>query len=289
MALDQALDAETVIDLDRYPIVRMDDPRRAALVERCRRDLTEGALCSVPGFIRPEAVTRMAAELAPHYGKACYQRNTYNFAHGYDWQDGEKPDDLDPADPRRISLLSSYAQLRNYQISTECLLRRLYLWRPLTDFVRDIFGLPAIYLSQCPHLSLSLKIEGEGDIDNWHYDTNDGVVSILLSNADEGGDFEYVPYLKSVDDERHERAAQVLADPETHAIRRHAEPGDFTLFNGRLSLHRITPVGPTATPRVVALLCWDGEPDQVHEQNYIDYLDSLPVLSEVQSPSLERL
>ena len=281
MPLDQVPGPETLIDLNRYPIDRLDDPRRAALVERCRRDLAEGALCSIPGFIGPEAVARMAAELAPHYGKACYQRSTYNFAHGYAWQDGEKPDDLSPDDPRRISLLSSYAQLRNYQISTECLLRRLYLWQPLSDFVRDIFGLPVIFRSQCPHLSLTLKIEGEGDIDNWHYDTNDGVVSILLSNADEGGDFEYVPYLKSADDERHDRVARVLADPETQAIRRHAEPGDFTLFNGRLSLHRITPVGPTATPRVVALLCWDGEPDQVHEQSYIDYLDSLPTLSEV--------
>ena len=155
------------------------------------------------------------------------------------------------------------------------------MWEPLTVFVRDIFGVPALYRSQCPHLALTLKIEGEGDVDNWHYDSNDGVVSILLSNADDGGDFEYVPYLRSEEDERYDRVAQVIADPETHAIRRHAEPGDFTLFNGRLSLHRITPVGPTATPRVIALLCWDRAPDHIHGQSYIDHLDSLPVLSEV--------
>ncbi|MFP6744348.1 MAG: hypothetical protein VCB77_04055 [Alphaproteobacteria bacterium] len=136
MALDQVAGPESLIDLDRYPIDRLDDPRRAALVERCRRDLAEGALCSVPGFISPEAVARMAAELAPHYGKACYRRDTYYFAHGFVWQDGEKPDDPDPEDSRRISLVSSYAQLRSYQISTECLLRLLYMWQPLTDFVR---------------------------------------------------------------------------------------------------------------------------------------------------------
>ncbi|MEM7169808.1 MAG: hypothetical protein AAF530_06535 [Pseudomonadota bacterium] len=222
----------------------------------------------------------MEAELAPHFGKACYRRAAHNFAYDGALQE-EALEKLDPGDPRRIRLVSSYAQLRNYQISTECLLRQLYMWEPLGGFVRDIFGVQALYRSQCPHLALSLKIEEEGDIDNWHYDSNDGVISILLRNADEGGDFEYAPYVRSEEDERYDRVAQVLADPETHAIRRHAGPGDFTLFNGRLSLHRITPVGPTTTPRVVALLCWDQSPDQIHEQSYIDHLDSLPALSQV--------
>ena len=106
------------------------------------------------------------------------------------------------------------------------------MWEPLRLFVRDVFGVPALYRSQCPHLALTLKIEGEGDIDNWHYDSNDGVVSILLKNADEGGNFEYAPYLRSEADERYDWVARVLADPETHAIRHRAAPGDFMLFNG---------------------------------------------------------
>lgn len=271
---------EALVDLDRYPVDRWHDPRRAALVERCRRDLAERALCSLPAFVGPQAVARMEAELAPHYGKACYRRAIHNFAYDDSWREGSS-DELAPDHPRRIRLVSSYSQLRNYQISTECALRRLYMWEPLRLFVRDVFGVPALYRSQCPHLALTLKIEGEGDIDNWHYDSNDGVVSILLRNADEGGSFEYAPYLRSEADERYGRVAEVLADPETHTIRHRAAPGDFTLFNGRLSLHRVTPVGKTAAPRVVALLCWDRTPDQVYGQNYIDHLDALPTLSEV--------
>ena len=274
------LGPEALVDLDRYPIDRWHDPRRAALVERCRRDLAERALCSLPAFVGPQAVARMEAELAPHYGKACYRRAIHNFAYDDAWQEGS-PDELAPDHPRRVRLVSSYGQLRNYQISTECALRLLYMWEPLRVFVSDVFGVPALYRSQCPHLALTLKIEGEGDNDNWHYDSNDGVVSILLRNADEGGNFEYVPYLRSEADERYDRVARVLADPETHAIRHRAAPGDFTLFNGRLSLHRVTPVGRTAAPRVVALLCWDRTPDQVYGQSYIDHLDALPTLSEV--------
>ena len=274
------LDPEALVDLERYPIDRWHDPRRDALVERCRRDLAERALCSLPAFIRPQAVARMEAELAPHYGKACYRRASHNFSYDDAWQEGSL-ENLAADHPRRVRLVSSYGQLRNYQISTECALRLLYMWEPLSIFVRDVFDVPALYRSQCPHLALTLKIEGEGDLDNWHYDSNDGVVSILLKNADEGGNFEYVPYLRSEEDERYDEVAQVLAHPGTRAIRHRAAPGDFTLFNGRLSLHRVTPVGRTAAPRVVALLCWDQAPDQVYEQGYIDQLDALPTLSEV--------
>ena len=90
-----------------------------------------------------------------------------------------------------------------------------------------------------------------------------------------------MPHLGSETDERCDRVAQVLADPGAHAIRHRAAPGDFTLFNGRLSLPRATPVGRTAASRVVALPCRDRTPDQVHEQNDIDRLDALPTLSEV--------
>ena len=51
MPLGRDLGPETLVDLDRYPIDRWHDPRRAALVERCRRDLAERALCSLPAFI----------------------------------------------------------------------------------------------------------------------------------------------------------------------------------------------------------------------------------------------
>ena len=84
MPLDQDFAPNTLIDLDRYPIDRSDDPRRRALVARCRRDLAEHALCSMPGFVRPEAVAQMEAELAPHYGNACFRRDTYNFAYRSD-------------------------------------------------------------------------------------------------------------------------------------------------------------------------------------------------------------
>src|ERR1700761_7023602 len=52
----------TVVDLDRYPIDRLDRPEGEALVGRCREMLDRSGACQLPGFVREEAVTRLIAE-----------------------------------------------------------------------------------------------------------------------------------------------------------------------------------------------------------------------------------
>jgi hypothetical protein len=88
--------------------------------------------------------------------------------------------------PRGTWHHASYRQVMNYRIPNDSLVRKLYLWLALTEFVRQVLGAETLYKSQCPHLGLSMKVEGEGDTDAWHYDPNDGVVS-LLQAADVAG------------------------------------------------------------------------------------------------------
>ena len=51
-----------LIDIEIYPIDDATSPIRKALVERCRQDLDDQAICTLEGFVRPEFVTQMAAE-----------------------------------------------------------------------------------------------------------------------------------------------------------------------------------------------------------------------------------
>jgi hypothetical protein len=53
-------------------------------------------------------------------------------------------------------------------------------------------------------------------------------------------------------------------------------PGTFVLFNGKLSIHRVSPFGPTARPRIIALLSYDQRPDQVFSPSYIERLRQFP-------------
>ena len=66
----------------------------------------------------------------------------------------------------------------------------LFGCRELVEFVRRLLGYASLYPSVCPTLSVMASVLDEGDENGWHFDTNDGVVSILLQAADDGGHFD---------------------------------------------------------------------------------------------------
>ena len=262
------VDISQLIDLERYPIDRPEDPGYAELLRAGRLALERQALFSMPGFVRPDAVQPMARELEAQMSHSCRydrQRNAYVLPEDEpEWQ---------PGHPRSRLHRCSYNQVLNYQIPNDSFLRRIYYWQPLTDFLRELFGFENFYRSDCPHLALSAKIAGEGDTDGWHFDTNDVVFSLLLQVPEGGGEFEYAPYIRSHDDENFDGVNGVVDDPQDNAQRPGMGLGDFNVFMGDLSLHRVTPV-VGARRRIVALFCYDRDPGMVFDQSYIEELQA---------------
>jgi len=265
------LSARDLIDTEKYPIDDLDSPAGTRLLEQCHEALENKALCALHEFVRPRAVKLMNEEAVPLVKFAPYRNENGPFGYVSDrsqqWPDGH---------PKRTPIPNRYRQVLNHHIPNDSLIRKLYLWSPLTEFVRRVFGASTLYRSQCPHLSLTMKVAGEGDTDGWHYDPNDGVVSLLLQKPDQGGQFEYAPYLRTKSDERWDDVAHLFANPEKLAQRPRMEAGTFVFFNGNLSMHRVIPVGVTAKPRMIALLSYDQRPDQVFGQRYINHLRSFP-------------
>ena len=258
-----------IIDLDRYPIDRPTLGAGKRLVEECRRALESKALCRLPGFIREERLASFAEEAGDLIPYAHYRREDMLF-------DTYEPRSKGDAQPPSVIIENRYRQILNGDIGPQALIRQLYDWTALTEFVRLVFGAKTMYRSHCPHLCLTYKIEDEGDTDGWHYDGNDGVVSLLLQKPDAGGDFEYAPYIRSEQDQCYEQVEKVFADPHRFASRPTIEPGTFVFFKGNLSLHRVTPVGPTTRPRIIALLSYDQTHDQVFSPEYVEHLRSFP-------------
>ena len=164
-----------------------------------------------------------------------------------------------------------YNQVLNYQIPNDSLLRQVYYWQPLTDFPWGLSGYESFYRSDCPQLALSPKIPGEGDTDGWHFDSNDIVLSILLQAAEAGGEFKYAPYIRSETDENFAGVRELLADPQKNASRPGMVVANLTVFQGDLSMHRVTPV-VGQRQRIVALFCYDREPGTTFAQCYIKEL-----------------
>jgi hypothetical protein len=236
-----------VIDLDRYPV---DDPD---LVADLRDRLAHDGVCELPGFVRPQAVSEAVAEalvLAEDWFATDEQHSAYF-------------EPIDPSaahdDPRGIRLRSSKKQIAYDQIPRDSGVRRLYESEQTVRFIAGLLGLNQLYRLDDPLAALGYAYMEQGDTLAWHFDRSEFAVTLMLQAADDGGAFEYVPNVRSDDDERPQLVAAVLDGDRSQVISLEPQPGTLTLFRGRRSLHRVSPVlGETV--RVNAVLAYGGRP-----------------------------
>ncbi|MFP6745792.1 MAG: 2OG-Fe(II) oxygenase [Alphaproteobacteria bacterium] len=251
------------IDLARYPIDDLESAAGRDLIAACRRDLDERALCLLSGFVRPDAIAQMAAqaEAAMPAGRT-YEclRTPYSFMCNSGF-----PDDH----PRSALFPSRISHLLADQFAADSLIAGLFGWDPLTEFVRQALGHKTLYRSACPSLSVMVSCMDQGGTLGWHFDTNDGVVSLLLQRPDDGGHFEYAPYIRSEEDENYPAVARLFAEAPGGGVRPLMAAGTFVLFKGRRSCHRVSPVGPTTRPRMIALFSYDERPDMVFHESTV--------------------
>ena len=251
-----AQDMNKLIDLDRYPIDRLNNNPGQLLVAQCRSDLEDSAAAILPSFVRQSAILKMAKEAESLVQVA--HRYDGDRAPFYDVDDNERSDD-DSLQSRVRSARhpNRYCQILNYQIPNSSDLRAIYLWPPLTEFIRQVLNVEHLFQSQCPHLALTMKVAYEGDTDGWHYDPNDGVITLVLQTPDNGGEFEYAPDVRNQNDQNYAGVDRLYKSPDVEAIRPTLEPGTFSFFNGRYSMHRVRPVGLTRQPRIVSIFSFD--------------------------------
>lgn len=263
-----------LIDLDQYPIHDLDSNAGRDLVWKCQQSLADTAGALLPDFVRPDALSRMATEAEQLVEVSHrYDRPREAFLGHPRYGDGNLNEF---GDLKKRLHDNRYNQVLNYQIPNDSDLRALYLWPDLTEFVRRVLNRDNLFPSQCPHLALTMKVAFEGDQDGWHYDPNDGVVTLQLQTPDAGGVFEYAPYIRSDDDENYQGVARLFDSPDTEATRLRPAAGTFMIFNGSRSMHRVRQVGRTRCPRVVAIFSYDGNPDMVFSQSYVDLVRNFP-------------
>jgi hypothetical protein len=112
-------------------------------------------------------------------------------------------------------------------------LRRLYEWDPFMRFIEAVLERGVLYRYADPLGALNLAVMGDGDELQWHFDMTDFVVSLALQDADEGGDFEVAPRIRSAADERYDAVGRVLRGELDDVIRLPMTPGTLLIFEGR--------------------------------------------------------
>ena len=118
--------------------------------------------------------------------------------------------------------------------------------------------------------ALNIAVMNNGDYLRWHVDQTDFVTSIALQSSEEGGDFEFVPKLRNKGQENFEKVKALLKGSREGVVRLEMEPGTLVRFEGRYSIHRVTPVGGKRS-RLVALLGYDTQPG-VTSSEHLQYM-----------------
>ena len=253
MGTGRALD---LIDLGRYPIHDLDSPAGRKLVDACRHDLDSTAVCVLPGFVHEGARAAMVAEATAVLPETVHIQRPRT---SYGWMNnGGFP----PDHPRSALHQQNQGNLYGDQIG-EGLMKQLFDLDELTEFVRRALGFDTLYVSADPVLALMVGVMDEGEQLGWHFDTNDGVVSLLLQAPEVGGQFEYAPFIRSEDDENYDEVGKLFSGNSSLAVQPGAAAGSFVLFRGRRSCHRVTPVVIASQPRLNLLLSYDEKPGMV--------------------------
>ncbi len=256
----------TLVDVDRYPLENLDSRDGQAFLSSCRSELEEQSICVLEGFLHPRALAGMVRETSALIPLGYYYDQPRTSYEGNDYVDRNWP----AGHPRTIEHVNRYRQVLNYQIPNDSLVRSVFHWPALTEFVRSMLGFDTLYTSACPHLALTLQIGHEGDSNGWHFDSNNGNITLLIQAPDSGGVFEYVPDLRADHDEHYDDVRAVFETPGKHIRRTDIRPGTLVLFNGKYALHRVSPVGPTKRPRIIAIFSYDKRPDQLFSRDYIE-------------------
>ncbi|MEX0319095.1 MAG: hypothetical protein AB3N21_14145 [Ruegeria sp.] len=232
------MELHDLVDLGRYPIDRPDAPAYARLISDLRRELDEDGCAVLPGFVHEQGVTALIQEADVVAPKA---HRSFNRTNAYFSKDNPT---LSPSHPIRqfYDRSNVFVPADNFPKSGP--LRRIYEYPGFMPFIREALDEPEerFHRYDDPLADVIINVVEEGQGFPWHFDTNNYTVTLAIQNGESGGEFEYVPRLRSATDENFSGVASVL-DGNMSLVRQLVlQPGDLQIFKGRYALHRVAPV-----------------------------------------------
>lgn len=244
------IDPVQFIDTKRYPINRPGTEEFADLINTIQSSLDKDGCSVLKGFVRNEALPVLALEADR---AAPYAHDSRNRTNPYFSQDDES---LELSHPRRRFYDRSNAFIPADNFGSDSALRAIYEWPAFFEFMRTALDEPEdrFFRYGDPLADVIVNMAGEGNGFPWHFDTNNFTVTLAIQNADEGGDFEYAPNIRT-GGENFEAVREVLDETSDQVTSLTLEPGDLQIFKGRYSLHRVAPLKGT-TPRYVAIFSY---------------------------------
>lgn len=252
-----------LIDFDRYPLNDRHDPQRVAAVADARTNLRDDGCAVVRDIVPADAVSDLRAEIVAQVASAHFSTQTIN-PYFHTEPDPTLPD----RHPVNTFIERSSGFIAGDAWAPAGPMTTLFNSPALTNFVAECLEVPELYPYADPLAGLTANILEPGQQFSWHFDTNDFAVTLLIDEADDGGLFQYVPGIRSGEDEGFEAIQPILEagdepDDEQGVKTLALRAGDLQIFRGRHALHRVTRVGDASNPRYAVILAYTEEADVI--------------------------
>jgi len=253
-----------LLDLERYPLHAEASPAYTELVEWCRQQLASLGSVDLPGFIRSSVLAEMTQEVSdlPSY-------NRLNVVSAYGAALDDEPKEVNQTMPRwrgqdhpaKRKFAQDVFAVAGDLVPSSALIRKVYDSPMVMRFLAKASGKQRMFQMDDEFQCINIMYMYDGCSRAWHYDGTDTVITILLQKPDQGGEYEFAPFIRGKErgEENFEEVARLFDGSYENKIVKDAEAGTLNLFNGMRSLHRVRTVyGPTK--RVISILSYHTEP-----------------------------
>ncbi|MEM7082488.1 MAG: arpA protein [Pseudomonadota bacterium] len=224
-----------IINHPLFPIDELDNPLRRNAVQCVRDELAEDGCAVIRHFFSEAGLDALVAEADERKPYAYYSPNKSCNVY-LNEGNANLPDDH----PVNVLLPRTNGFVRSDEFGEETASHQLYYWEPLKRFLADCLEKDNLHIYEDPISNMIVNVGQPGEEFNWHFDTNEFTITMLLRPAREGGHFEYVPGLRTEDDERYHDVKQVLEGDRSRVRQLALHAGDLQFFLGRFALHRVT-------------------------------------------------
>ncbi|MCP4980230.1 MAG: 2OG-Fe(II) oxygenase [Gammaproteobacteria bacterium] len=244
-----------LINLQKYPLDRLDSEVGQVLVQQCMDDLEHKGMFTLKGFMRCEVVDEILPGLLRNL-----QCESFTHARSHNIYFNDHVDDL-PADHPALARVETI----NHTLCGDQLaepLRQVYQWSGMTELLARVMDIPILYPMNDPLACANVMGYYEGEGLNWHFDRSEFTTTLLLQAPRQGGDFQYRQALRSEWNPNYEGVARLLRGEDSEVTTLKLGAGDLNVFRGKNTAHRVTPpVGNRA--RVITVFSYYETPGRM--------------------------
>ena len=246
---------DDLVDFNVYPLDETAGPEYKVALSHAREQLQHDGCAVIKNLLRPTAVKIISQEIIARKQTTHFSTSSMNpYFHS------SKNSDYPDRHPVNTFIERSSGFIPGDSWDASLAIDVLFRSEALTAFIRNCLETESVYCYADPLAGLTANILDPGQQFAWHFDTNEFAVTAMIDEADEGGLFEYVPMIRTPNDESFDRIQKVLDDDRSEVKTLELHAGDLQIFRGRHSLHRVTRVPASSKPRHAAIFAYTAEP-----------------------------